>query len=122
VKRETTLNRQRQRRRCRVSNRVRRDSVRPRLSVFRSHQHMYAQIVDDERGRTLAAASTADSALHQELPYGGNIEAAKAVGRVLAQRALEAGVKQVAFDRRRYKYHGRVAALADAAREAGLEF
>ena len=122
MKREKTINRQRRRRRYRVRNRVRRDSVRPRLSVFRSHKHIYAQIIDDAEGRTLVAASTTDRAPHQEVSYGGNAEAAKAVGRTLAQRALEAGLKQVAFDRREYKYNGRVAALADAAREAGLEF
>jgi len=122
VKNEIALNRQRRRRRYRVSNRIRRDSVRPRLSVFRSHKHIYAQIVDDLQRRTLVAAGTTDRDLHQEIRYGGNTEAAKVVGRVLAQRALEAGLKQVAFDRRQYKYHGRVAALADAAREAGLEF
>jgi len=122
VKREKTINRQRRRRRYRVRNHVRRDSVRPRLSVFRSHKHIYAQIIDDAEGRTLVAAGTTDRTLHQEVSYGGNAEAAKAVGRTLAQRALEAGLKQVAFDRREYKYNGRVAALADAAREAGLEF
>ena len=82
---------------------------------------MYVQIVDDEAGRTLATASTLDKELSSELRYGGNKDAAAAIGKTIAQRALEAGVKQVALDRREYKYHGRVAALADAAREAGLE-
>ena len=98
---------------------MKRYSTRLRLSVFRSRKHMYAQIIDDsdEKGaRTLVAAST----VGQE-SYGGNCEAARAVGKTLAERALEAGIKQVAFDRREYKYHGRVAALADAARDAGLD-
>lgn len=110
-------NRQRQRRSYRIRNRLRRDSTRPRLCVFRSHKHMYAQIVDDVEGRTLAAASSrADGA------YGGNKAAAEKVGQAIAQRALEAGIKDVKFDRGDYKYHGRVAALADAARKAGLNF
>ena len=101
---------------------MKRDSTRPRLSVFRSRKHIYVQIVDDENGRTLAAANTRDKQLAGEVGYGGNRDAAAAVGRAIAQRALEAGVKEVALDRREYKYHGRVAALADAAREAGLVF
>jgi large subunit ribosomal protein L18 len=103
-----------------VRGRVKRDSTRPRLSVFRSHKHIYAQIVDDEQGRTLATASTNDGQLKGQISYGGNCDAATAVGKALAEKALEAGVKEVTFDRREYKYHGRVAALADAAREAGL--
>ena len=122
MKHEKTINRQRQRRGFRVRNRVKRDSVRPRLSVFRSHKHMYAQVIDDLRGCTLVAANTADKEVRDKVPYGGNMQAAACVGELLARRALAAGVKQVAFDRREYKYHGRVAALADAAREAGLSF
>jgi len=83
---------------------------------------MYVQIINDEDGRTLAAASTRDKELRSGVRYGGNSEAAKAVGRMIAERALAAGVKTVAFDRREYKYHGRVAALAEAARAAGLSF
>jgi large subunit ribosomal protein L18 len=90
---------------------------RPRLSVFRSHKHTYAQVIDDEAGQTLVSAGSRDAT-----GYGGNKEAAKAVGHLLAERALAAGIKQVAFDRREYRYHGRVAALADAAREGGLSF
>jgi len=105
-----------------VRNRLKHDSTRLRLSVFRSHKHVYAQIVDDEVGRTLATASTLDKTLRGELKFGGNQAAAAAVGKAIAQRALEAGIQQVVFDRREYKYHGRVAALADAARENGLEF
>jgi large subunit ribosomal protein L18 len=92
------------------------------LSIFRSHQHVYAQIIDDGAGRTLAAASTRDEQLRDEIRYGGNKTAAAAVGKAIAARALAAGVQEVVFDRRDYKYHGRVAALADAARQAGLKF
>jgi large subunit ribosomal protein L18 len=92
------------------------------LSIFRSHKHVYAQIIDDSAGRTLAAASTRDEQLRGEIRYGGNKTAAAAVGKAIAARALEAGVQEVVFDRRDYKYHGRVAALADAARQAGLKF
>jgi large subunit ribosomal protein L18 len=105
-----------------VRNRTKRDATRPRLSVFRSHTNIYAQIIDDAAGRTLAAASSRDAAVRDGLRYGGNKAAAAAVGKALAQKALEAGVQEVVFDRREYKYHGRVAALADAAREAGLKF
>jgi large subunit ribosomal protein L18 len=122
VRHERRIGRQRRRRGLRNSNRVKRDSTRPRLSVFRSRKHMYAQIIDDGAGRTLAAASTRDKQLAAELPYCGNKKAAAAVGKAISQQAQQAGIKQVAFDRRHYKYHGRVAALADAAREAGLEF
>jgi large subunit ribosomal protein L18 len=104
-----------------VSNRVKRDSTRPRLAVFRSLKHMYAQIIDDQAGRTLVACSTADQDLRSQGGKSGNKLAAAVVGKLLAERALQAGIKQVAFDRRSYKYHGRVAALADAARQAGLE-
>ena len=115
---EKTIARQRQRRGFRVRNRIKRDSTRPRLSIFRSHKHMYAQIIDDDAGRTLVFASTRDKDFGGA--YGGNKAAAQTIGRVLAERALAAGIKAVAFDRREYKYHGRVAALAEAAREAGL--
>ena len=119
---EKTVRTQRQRRRWRVRNRIKADSTRPRLAVFRSHKHIYAQLVDDAAGRTLCAASSSDKDLSGELKYGGNKTAAQAVGKAIAERALAAGVKDVAFDRRDYQYHGRVAALADAAREAGLNF
>jgi large subunit ribosomal protein L18 len=114
--------RQRKRRAVRVRNRVKRDAIRPRLAIFRSHQNIYAQIIDDAAGKTLVAASSRDQALREGVAYGGNKTAAAAVGKALAQRAIEAGVKEVVFDRRDYKYHGRVAALAEAAREAGLKF
>ena len=92
----------------------------PRLAVYRSANHIYAQIIDDTKGCTLVAASTLDAALKGS--YGGNIEAAKNVGKLLAERALEKGIKGVVFDRGGLLYHGRVAALAEGAREAGLEF
>lgn len=119
---EKALAHQRQRRRFRVRKSIRGTPERPRLSVFRSHKHIYAQVIDDENGRTLAAASTQDKELRSGVKYGGNKNAAGAVGRMVAQRALAAGVKTVAFDRREYKYHGRIAALAEAAREGGLQF
>ena len=95
---------------------------RPRLAVFRSSKHVSAQIIDDLAGRTLLAASTIEPALRSKIGYGGNKAAATALGKILAERALERGIKQVAFDRRHYRYHGRLAALADAAREGGLQF
>jgi len=118
---EKRIGKQRTRRGYRIRNRLKRDATRPRLCVFRSHKHFYAQIIDDAAGRTLASASSLDKSL-EGLRYGGNKDAAAAVGKAIAQRALEAGVKEVVFDRREYKYHGRVAAMADAAREAGLVF
>ena len=95
---------------------------KPRLSVFRSGKHVYAQIIDDEQGRTLAAASSIDKELRDKLKTGANTEAAAAVGRAVAERAIKAGVSQVVFDRGGYFYHGRVKALAEAAREGGLKF
>lgn len=94
----------------------------PRLNVFRSLKHIYAQVVDDARGHTLVAASTRDSEVRKTLRGGGNIAAAKVVGEVLAQRAIAKGIPGVVFDRGGYAYHGRVKALADAARAAGLKF
>lgn len=121
MKQYKRLNLQRQRRKYRVRNRVKRHSVRPRLCVVRSNKHIYAQVIDDAAGRTLATASTCDKDLRGTLPYGGNKTAAAAVGKMLAERALEQGIQAVALDRREYKYHGRIAALADAARAAGLQ-
>jgi large subunit ribosomal protein L18 len=95
---------------------------RPRLSVFRSSKHIYAQVIDDAGGQTIAAASTIDKAMRGTLKTGADTEAAKAVGKLLAERALSKGVKDVVFDRGGYLYHGRVKALADAAREGGLNF
>lgn len=121
MNKQKELNRQRQRRCYRVRNKLKRVSTRPRLSVFRSHKHIYAQVIDDTTGRTLAAASTLEKEILGDRKHGGDIEAAKLVGRAIAERALAAGVTKVVFDRGRYKYHGRVAALADAARDAGLD-
>jgi large subunit ribosomal protein L18 len=95
---------------------------RARLSVFRSSKHIYAQVIDDGAGKTVAAASTLDQGLKGSLPKGSDLAAAQAVGKLVAERAIEAGVKDVVFDRGGYLYHGRVKALADAAREAGLNF
>ena len=116
------LGKQRLRRRFRVRKRLRGTPQRPRLCVSRSHRNITAQIVDDISGKTLAAASTVDKDLASAVKYGGNKSAAEAVGKAIAERAGQAGVKQVRFDRGASKYHGRVAALADAARAAGLEF
>ena len=95
---------------------------RPRLAVFRSNNHIYAQVIDDASGKTLAAASSVDRQLRDGIAFGGNKQAAEAIGRTLAERAKAAGVSKVCFDRGSFRYHGRVAALADAARAAGLEF
>ena len=122
MRHEKQISLQRKRRGSRVRNRLKRVATRPRLSVFRSHKNFYVQIIDDGAGRTLASANTMEIALKEQLKYGGNKAAAALVGKTIAQRAIEAGIKEVAFDRREYKYHGRVAALADAAREAGLAF
>jgi large subunit ribosomal protein L18 len=95
---------------------------RPRLAVFRSSKHIYAQVINDETGTTLASASTMDAEVKPSHPYGGNKAAAATVGKIVAERAKKAGIDKICFDRRSYKYHGRVQALADAAREAGLQF
>ncbi len=113
----------RQRRRRRLSTMLsKRRNDRPRLSVFRSGKQIYAQVIDDIQGRTVAAASTLDKDLKSKLKSGANVEAAAEVGKLIAERASKAGVKQVVFDRGGYIYHGRIRALADAAREGGLEF
>jgi large subunit ribosomal protein L18 len=95
---------------------------RPRLSVYRSLNHIYAQIIDDSRGSTLVAVSTLDKDFSSEKGHKGNVSMAKKVGQLIAKRALEKGLKKVVFDRSGYLYHGRVRALAEGAREAGLEF
>jgi large subunit ribosomal protein L18 len=106
----------------RVRAKVRGTAERPRLNVFRSLKNIHAQIIDDDAGRTLAAASTVEASFRSTGKSGGNIEAAGVVGALLAQRAKEKGITKVVFDRGGYKYHGRVKALADAARAGGLEF
>ena len=111
----------RQRVHTRIREKMSGTAVRPRLNVYRSLNHIYTQLIDDASGTTIVAASSAGKK-GEEKPYGGNVEAAKLVGKLIAERALEKGVKKVVFDRGGYLYHGRVKALADAAREAGLEF
>ena len=111
------------RRRERLRFQLRRKAIgRPRVSVFRSGKNIYAQVIDDAAGRTLAAASSLDADLKAQLRTGADRDAAAAVGKLVAERAKEAGVTQVVFDRGSYLYHGRVKALADAAREGGLDF
>ncbi len=122
MKHEKQVGLQRQRRGFRVRGRIKRGLTRPRLCVFRSHKHIYAQVVDDAAGRTLATAGTKDEALRGQFRYGGNKDAAAIVGKAIAERALAAGLREVVFDRREYRYHGRIAALAEAARKAGLQF
>jgi large subunit ribosomal protein L18 len=112
-----------QRRKARVRKQIKKNNAgRPRLSVHRSDKNIYAQIIDDATGRTLAAASTIDKAIKGTLKAGWDTEAAASVGKLIAERSLAANVKQVVFDRGAYLYHGRVKALADAAREGGLDF
>src|SRR5205807_8303779 len=112
--------------RQKVHHRVRQRVVgtleRPRLCVYRSLEHIYAQVIDDQSGRTLVSASSLDKAIRAALKGGGNVAAAKSVGKTLAERSLAVGIQQVVFDRGGYRYHGRVQALANAAREAGLKF
>jgi large subunit ribosomal protein L18 len=106
----------------RVRQRVEGTTERPRLCVYRSLGHIYAQVIDDRAGKTLVSASSVDKETKKSLKGGGNIAAAKVIGKAIAERAKAAGVVKVVFDRGGYKYHGRVKALADAAREAGLQF
>lgn len=113
-------NENRKKRHARHRNNISGNSIKPRLSVYRSSQHIYAQIIDDEAGNTLTSASTLDKSLNLE--NTGNIDAAKAVGESIANKAKEKGIEEVVFDRSGYVYHGKVKALAEAAREAGLKF
>jgi len=113
---------QRLRRQFRVRKRIRGSTQRPRLTVFRSHRNLACQIIDDTSGKTLVAVGTKDKDVRSNVKYGGNKNAAQAIGKLLAEKAIAAGIKEVAFDRGHYRYHGRVAALADAARAAGLSF
>jgi large subunit ribosomal protein L18 len=115
----------RQRIRYRIRRRVSGSVERPRLTIFRSVSHMYVQVVDDASGKTIASASTVEPTVKGALAKkatGGNVEGAKAIGKTIAERLIEKGVKRVVFDRNGFLYHGRVKAVADAAREAGLEF
>lgn len=115
-------NKIRLKRHYRVRNKVSGTTERPRLCVFRSNSNIYAQVIDDDKGNTLVAASTLDAAIKGKLANGSNKEAAKEVGKLIAERAIEKGIKVVVFDRGGYIYHGRIKELADGAREAGLEF
>lgn len=121
MKKYKQINRQRRNRAFRVSNAVKRFSDRPRLCVFRSNTNIYAQIIDDEAAKTLVSASSRDKDLRGDIANGGNCGAAEKIGEAIAKKALEAGITKVAFDRHGFKYHGRVKALADAARKAGLD-
>jgi large subunit ribosomal protein L18 len=120
VKKQIRLNKSRITRKFRVSNAVKKVSTRARLVVFRSHKHISAQIIDDEKCVTIVSASTLDKGLRSEIGYGGNCVAAAKIGEVIAKKAVAAGVAEVAFDRRGIRYHGRVKTLADAARDNGL--
>lgn len=110
------------RRRRRIRGKIRGTADRPRLSVFRSSRHIYAQVINDDLGIVLISASTVDSVLKGNLKEGGNVEAAREVGKLLAERATENSINTVTFDRGGFRYHGRVKALAEAAREGGLKF
>ncbi len=120
--RKLSRNLHRERVHTRLRRRMEGTQARPRLCVYRSLGHIYAQVIDDLGQHTLASASSLDKETRTQIKGGGNIAAAKIVGKSVAQRALAAGIKQVVFDRGGYKYHGRVEALANAAREAGLQF
>ncbi len=109
-------------RKARVRAVVRGSTARPRLSVFRSGKNIYVQIIDDTLGRTLVAAGSRDKALRSGFKHGGGVKAAAAVGKLIAEKAQQKAITEVAFDRQGYRYHGRVKALADAAREGGLKF
>ena len=107
----------------RIRHKLRGTAARPRLAIYRSVAHIYAQVIDDNGGKTLVSASSVDKGIKAGFPgSGGNVAAAKTIGKLVAERAREKGIKQVVFDRGGYRYHGRVKALADAARAAGLEF
>ncbi len=120
--RKISKNEIRERVHVRIRKKLRGTSERPRLTVFRSTAHIYAQVVDDTKGVTLVAASSTEKAAAVKKGAGGNVAAAKEIGKRVAERAKENGISKVVFDRGGYIYHGRVKALADAAREAGLEF
>jgi len=119
---KTCRNDIRKRKHDRVRAKISGTAQRPRLCVFRSLSNIYAQVIDDEAGKTLASASTLDSEIKEKAAFGGNVDAAKEVGKLVAKRALEKGIETVVFDRGGYIYHGRVMSLAEAAREAGLKF
>lgn len=115
-------NKARLKRHLRVRKKIQGTAARPRLNVFRSGKHIYAQIIDDVAGVTIASASTVDKELNSDIKNGASVESARKVGELVAKRAKDKGVSNIVFDRSGYLYHGRIAALAEAAREAGLEF
>lgn len=119
---KTSKNDARLKRQARVRKKIKGTTERPRLNVFKSSRHIHAQIIDDVTGRTLAAASTISPDLKSQFEYTGNVEAAKKVGAAIAAKALESNIKTVVFDRNGFLYHGRIKALAEAARENGLSF
>ncbi len=121
MKHQKALNVQRWRRKNRVRKKLRGDAEFPRLSIHRSNKHLYCQLIDDEAGKTLASASTRDKDIAGKIKYGGNCDAAKVIGQIIAERAKSAGVTRAKLDRGSYKFHGRVAELANAARESGLQ-
>ncbi len=119
---QKSLNKQRWRRTNRVRKKIRGTADRPRLSVHRTNKHIYCQLIDDDLGKTLCSASTRDGDLAAKIKNGGNCDAAKVIGEALGAKAIAAGVKQVKFDRGQFKFHGRIAELAKAVRDAGVEF
>lgn len=122
MSKKLSKNQIRQRRHVRVRKHISGTPECPRLNVFRSLSNIYAQVIDDTTGHTLVSASTLDKSIREKISYGGNIEAAKEVGKLVAEKSLAAGITTVVFDRGGYGYHGRVKELAEAAREAGLNF
>ena len=122
MKYSKSLNLKRWRRKNRVRKKLRGSADCPRLNVHRSNKHIYCQLIDDDSGKTIASASTRDKDLAGNVKFGGNVEAAKQIGSAIAEKAKTAGISRVRFDRGRYNYHGRVAEIANAAREGGLQF
>lgn len=122
MERKTKISNPRLKRHRRIRRKISGSAMCPRLSVYRSLKHMYAQLIDDERGHTLVGISTLTPEIQEAVGKGGNIAAAKEVGKLLAKKAIEKDISRVVFDRSGYKYHGRVAALAESAREGGLQF
>ncbi len=119
---KASRNEARKKRHMRVRNKIHGTALKPRLNVYRSLKQIYAQLIDDDNGTTLASASTLEKEVKEKVEKPYNVDAAAVVGELVAKRALEKGIKDVVFDRGGYKYHGRVKALADAARDAGLNF
>lgn len=119
---KTDRNKLRKKKHMRIRNKISGTPERPRLNVYKSNKNIYAQVIDDSVGNTLVSATSLDPAIKGDVDHGGNVDAAVKVGKLIAQRAVEKGIKKVVFDRGGYIYHGRIKALADAARSEGLEF